>query len=567
MPKLLIRTGEKKGFVYRLTDNAIYIGRNPTNTIALVDRRVSRAHASIAPYEGNYVIEDLGSVNGTYVNDKIVERKDLEIGDEIKLGSTVLAFLSLQSPENIDGEDGSASKVNIISPEETPKGLTVELTVSSKDSKVVDADFKKEDSTTLHKAYLRLMTLYRISHELGSIVDLQKVLNEILRLVLDITKADRGFIMLVDEETGDLVPQIVRQKGDECNEGDVAISKTIINQIMETGESILVSDAMTDDRFKEAESIVFYGIRSTMCVPLKFNSKILGIMSVDSRGKEVSFLREDLELLTVICDQAAVAIKNAELFGNLKKANEELKAQQNQLIEAEKLSAIGQLSSGVAHEINNPLTSILGYTELSQLHLGKDAMCEKEKKECLEFLKIVQDEAHHCKRIAQSLLQFSRRQKDEMTSIDVNKAIEAALVIAKFHIKSVSIEIEVKLKADIPPIMGDANQLQQVFLNLIINARDSMEKGGKITITSLNIKDKFVEIKFADKGCGIPKDKLEEIFKALYTSKEEGKGTGLGLSISQDIIEKHKGTIEVESTLGKGTTFTIKLPSKDNVMA
>jgi len=92
-----------------------------------------------------------------------------------------------------------------------------------------------------------------------------------------------------------------------------------------------------------------------------------------------------------------------------------------------------------------------------------------------------------------------------------------------------------------------------------------MEKGGKITITSLNIKDKFVEIKFADTGCGIPEDKLEEIFKALYTSKEEGKGTGLGLSISQDIIEKHKGTIEVESTLGKGTTFTIKLPIKDNV--
>jgi len=169
------------------------------------------------------------------------------------------------------------------------------------------------------------------------------------------------------------------------------------------------------------------------------------------------------------------------------------------------------------------------------------------------------DEAQHCKRIAQSLLQFSRRQKDEMSPVDINKTISASLLIAKFHIKRVPIEIVQKLTDDLPQVMGDANQLQQVFLNLIINARDAMEKGGKITITTQKEDDK-IEVRFADSGCGIPEDKLEEIFKPLYTSKEEGKGTGLGLSISQDIIERHKGTLKVESQINKGTIFVIQIP-------
>jgi len=566
MPKLLIKTGEKKGFVFRLTDQEVLIGRAPTNTIVLSDSRVSRSHASIVPQAEQYVIKDLGSVNGTHVNNKIIEEDTvLKAGDELKLGSTRISFLPLRSPEVLDEDASSVSQISIIPKEKESKELTVEHKVSAEDSSAVSHEIKKEDTAALHKAYLHLITLYRVSHELGSIVNLQEALNKILRMVLDIMKADRGFIMLVDDETKELVPQVSLVKEKEGTE-EIAVSKTIINQIMQTGKSILTSDAMQDDRFKGAESIVFHGIRSSMCVPLKFKDEILGIMGVDSKGQEVSFSKEDLELLTAICGQAAITIANAKLFEDLKEANVELKMQQKQLIEAEKLSAIGKLASGVAHEINNPLTSILGYSELSSEQLSKGQLDEKQKKECIEFLKIVRDEAHHCKRIAQSLLQFSRRQKDEMAPVDVNKSIEAALIIAKFHIKKVPIEIKLDLKDGLPEILGDANQLQQVFLNLIVNARDAMEKGGKINISTCKTKEDFIEIKFSDTGCGIPDDRMEEIFKPLYTSKEEGKGTGLGLSISQDIIERHKGTIKVESTLGKGTTFIIQLPVRKGVI-
>ena len=138
-------------------------------------------------------------------------------------------------------------------------------------------------------------------------------------------------------------------------------------------------------------------------------------------------------------------------------------------------------------------------------------------------------------------------------------------MIAKFHIKKSHIEIKKELSAHLPRVMADANQLQQVFLNLIINARDAMEKtGGILTITSSNCGQGAVIVKFTDTGCGIAEDKLEEIFKPLYTTKEEGKGTGLGLSITQDILEHHKAKIDVESTLGQGSTFTIRFPAAPN---
>lgn len=560
MPKILIKTGEKKGQVFNLSKEKVFIGRDFKNTIVLPDTRVSRSHACIALQGEDFILEDLGSVNGSSVNNKDGKTFSLKVGDEIKLGSTVMVFLSMASSENADVEHEAQSRVNILSQDETPKGLTVELTLPSNDSSHI-LDIGQGDVASLKKAYQRLTALYRISHELGTITDLQNVLNKVLKIVLDIMKADRGFILLVDEESKELVPQVVHHKDDIDQTENVAISKTIINQIIESGESIITSDAMTDDRFKNSESIVFHGIRSTMCVPLKFEGKVLGLMSVDSKGKEVNFTKDDLELLTAICDQASVVIKNAKLFDDLKKAHKELKAQQSQLIESEKLSAIGQLSSGVAHEINNPLTSVLGYSELSVDKLKKESISKEDLKECAEFMKIVQEEAQHCKRIAQDLLSFSRRTKDEMALIDINKAVDAALVIAKFHIKKVPIELKVKLDPNLPKVMGDINQLQQVFLNMIVNARDAMEEGGQINIKTSKGKDGLIEAKFSDSGCGIPEDKLEEIFKPLYTSKEEGKGTGLGLSISHDIVEKHKGRIEVESKIGKGTTFIIKIPA------
>ncbi|MDZ4241929.1 MAG: ATP-binding protein, partial [Candidatus Omnitrophota bacterium] len=272
------------------------------------------------------------------------------------------------------------------------------------------------------------------------------------------------------------------------------------------------------------------------------------------------FNQDDLELTSAIASQAAMAIENAMLFDSLKKANQEIRDRQEQLIESEKLSALGRLAAGVAHEINNPMTSILGYSQLSEKMLSKESMDPASIRECFEFIKIVESEAIRCQSIVQTLLQFGRKKEQKMSLVDINQVVEASLVIAKFHIKRSSIEIQKDLAGGLPKTTADQHQLQQVFLNMIINARDAMENSGGILRISTRAQEGWISVKFADTGCGIPPDKIDEIFKPLYTTKGEGKGTGLGLSVTQDIIEAHQGAIDVESEVGKGTMFTIRLP-------
>ncbi len=558
MPKLLIKTGEKKGSVHRLTDKSVSIGRDPSNTVSLPDRRVSRMHACIALQDKKYVIEDLGSVNGVYVNNALVSKQVLKNGDEIKLGATFMSFLPLDAPEEVKSET-DVLQVKMLSGREEPQGMTVEMTVSPEKVSSVEVMRPDLDVDSMRKAYERLMILYQVSHDLGTVAPLPELLDRTLKMVLDIMRADRGFIMLIDQETGDFALPVVRRKPGLEKE-EIAISRTIVDQVRTTGEAVLTSDALQDKRFKEAESIIFHGIRSTMCVPIKSQGRVFGIIHVDSRGQEVSFSKQDLELLTAISHQAAAAIENARLFEELKQANQDLKNQQDQLIEAEKLSAMGRLAGGVAHEINNPMTSILGYSDLTAKLLDREPLKPEQLKEAAEYVRIVQEEAQQCRRIAQTLLQFGRKKKAEMIPVRINEVIENALAVAHFHIKKALIEIKKDLATDLPQLSADAGQLQQVFLNLIINARDAMEKGGSITISSQREGDDWVELRFSDTGSGIPEDKLNEIFKPLFTTKEEGKGTGLGLSISQEIIDRHQGTLDVESTVGRGTTFIIRLP-------
>lgn len=558
MPKLLVLNGERKGFVFRFNDQKLGIGRDPSNALMIPDRRVSRFHASVYPRDQQWWIEDVGSVNGTLVNGRPVNTQILNYSDEIRLGSTILKFVQSNAPEIEDSN--SHTQVRVISDKDSSSKVNIELALRSSPD-VFEEKALPADTGELAALYKRLLIIYRVSLDLGVVSDLRTLCSRILESVLGVIKADRGFIMLRDEESGQLVLQAVYKKPGLQEDDEISFSHTVCEQVMNSGESLMISDAGQDSRFKEAQSIVLQGIRSTMCVPIKSKDRVLGILYVDTKGKVISFRKEDLEMLTALSHQAAVAIENARLFQDLQQANSELKSQQSQLIEAEKLSALGKLAGGVAHEINNPMTSILGYSQLISQQLNSDDHGPDKLKECAEFSAIVESEALRCQSIVQTLLQFGRRKKEVMALIDINQPVEAALMIAKFHIKKTRVEIKKELQPGLAHIMGDANQLQQVFLNLIINARDAMENnGGTLTIITEKSGDKEVSAKFIDTGCGIPEDKLEEIFKPLYTTKEEGKGTGLGLSITQDIVERHKGKIEVESRVGKGTTFTIRLP-------
>ncbi len=240
---------------------------------------------------------------------------------------------------------------------------------------------------------------------------------------------------------------------------------------------------------------------------------------------------------------------------SLKERDERLKKHaQQKIMESERLATIGQLAAGVAHELNNPLGGILIYSHLLLENLDNN----DPKRENLE--KIV-NQATRCKGIVKGLLDFSRQTEPKVELIDVNELLKAALSLVENQTLFQNIKISKDFTPSPPPVMVDGAQIQQVFINIILNAAEALEGKGELRIQTGVSDDKhFLEIRFTDTGCGISEENIERLFEPFFTTKEVGHGIGLGLAISYGIIQRHKGTIEVKSQVGKGTTFTIRLP-------
>jgi len=240
----------------------------------------------------------------------------------------------------------------------------------------------------------------------------------------------------------------------------------------------------------------------------------------------------------------------------LKKAYDKLQELKEQLIQSEKLASIGKLAAGVAHEINNPLTGILTYGHLLLKRLKPDDHARKE----IEF---IVNGTLRCTKIVQGLLDFARQTNPKMVCANLKQLINKTLSIMENQFFIEDIKVIKKLNEDIPDIMLDVNQIEQVFVNILLNAIEATPKGGTIHIASECDKD-FAYITFKDTGHGIPKEIIGKIFDPFFTTKPEKEGTGLGLSVSYGIIERHNGTIEVKSKVNEGTIFTIKLPLKQD---
>ncbi len=243
----------------------------------------------------------------------------------------------------------------------------------------------------------------------------------------------------------------------------------------------------------------------------------------------------------------------------LENAYSQLKKTQQELIQSSKMAAMGQLSAGISHELNQPLTGIKGFAQAALLDLKNDSPLRDD-------LKRIVEQADRMDKIIKNIYFFARKSEFEMEEINVNLPIENSLMFLTEQLRVHNIRLNKLLTEDLPKIKGDTNQLQQVFLNLLTNARDAIDSlknpnGGEITVkTSLSQDKKNIEIIFQDTGCGIPKENLESIFNPFFTTKSPEGGIGLGLSIVYRIIENHKGRIEVESEEGKGTLFKITLP-------
>jgi signal transduction histidine kinase/HAMP domain-containing protein len=298
------------------------------------------------------------------------------------------------------------------------------------------------------------------------------------------------------------------------------------------------------------------------CPPLREESLLVswlhgsGMLTgmLRAANKDGGFVDEDAKLLSVLANHMAVAMENAHLYRYLQDQMIELRATHEQLVQSAKLAAIGELASNIAHEINNPLTSIIGFTEI--LKDEEDVAAIKSR------LDIIEKESLRARDIVRQLLQFARKRDLELVEVDVNDVVKDVTPLVEAGAKSSGVTLRADF-GELPKTIGDPNQLKQVVINIVTNALSAMTAGGALSIRTSRLGEHIV-MDFADTGPGIPKTVLPHIFEPFFTTKKE-KGTGLGLSISYRIIQDHGGRIDVESREGEGATFSIRLPVRNSL--
>jgi two-component system NtrC family sensor kinase len=274
------------------------------------------------------------------------------------------------------------------------------------------------------------------------------------------------------------------------------------------------------------------------------------------------FTEDDLTLLNSIAASVAIAIENARLYAEVKDFADELARSQAQLIQSEKLAATGKLAASIAHELNNPLQAVQSCVYLVADQTDPDNPNRK------YYLGIAREELGRMARIVGQMVDFYRPSGEGRIPTDVNALLENVVALVRKRLQQGGIEVDLELAPDLPLIVATGDHLKQVFLNMIINALEAMPQGGRLEMATRHVSerghgkkasaDSFVEIEFADTGVGIPAEHINNIFDPFFTTKS--KGMGLGLSVSYGIVERHRGQIQVDSKVGEGTTFIVRLP-------
>lgn len=406
-----------------------------------------------------------------------------------------------------------------------------------------------------------LEALVRIGGDLNQRLGLHELTELLLLIVRQELTAQHVELYLFDEDRKPLLCRDGAQGTRPLDEVSMLLSMpdSIVSRVYRDGEPVLVSGL--DEHVQTCAYLQSMGLHSAVATPLKHHGRILGIL-VASHEMPGYFSEDAFRMLRSIGEQAALAVRNAQLYAalhqyaqNLEEMVEErtqqLKAAQAQLIQTEKLAALGRMAAGIAHEVNNPLQPILGCLEgaIEEIETGQPVDAEG--------LRLAEGEVQRIKAIVSRLLDFARPVPSQMLEIvDFRGLVEEVVELARKQLERVRVEIIIDLHT-VRPITGNPTQLKQVILNLLLNAMEAMPHGGTLTIELRSDQDGII-LAITDTGIGMDRETLERIFEPFYSTK--GEGTGLGLSVSYGIIQGHHGELRVASEPGQGSQFTIWLP-------
>lgn len=552
MASLFVIKGANQGQRYDLDEAVVALGREQTNDIQLHDTEVSRRHAEVRGDGEGFVLVDLKSSNGTFVNNQRGDRFELHTGDRVTIGRTVMLFTAQanQPDEDLSGV------VEFVSSGGGASGSRILKSLSHEEGSHIFGA-AAGGGQWLARAKSNLQVMYRTALAVSHTLDIDELLQRILELIFEWVEADRGCVMLVDQESNELIPRARRTRTGVDADEKISISRTILDYVMQRQEGVLTSDARDDQRWDPGASILKMGVREAICVPLQGRYGVVGVIYIDTfseptRGLKVQgnrFSEEHLRLMVAIGHQAALAVEDTSYY--------------SAMVQAERLAAVGQAIAALSHHIKNILQGIRGGSYLIEEGLkGDDPDVVR------SGWGIVEKNQEKISNLVMDMLTFSKEREPEHLPADLNEVAHDVVELMQVRAGDEEVELVWQPSSAMPQLTFDPEGLHRAILNVVTNAIDACHDReedepppGRVVIsTQYDEAAGVARVVVDDTGPGIDAEEIKRIFRMFVSSKGH-RGTGLGLSVSQKIIREHGGEIRVESEVGKGSRFILEIPA------
>jgi signal transduction histidine kinase len=391
-------------------------------------------------------------------------------------------------------------------------------------------------------------TLGKFSRAMVTILDLQSLAKRIIDTITYTMSVEKASLFLLNEEKGEYY--LFESKNIKISVPLLSREDPLPRYLQKIGEIVIREELIKGSNIQELKNVVdkLSLLEAEVSIPLILKGQLIGMINLSHKFNKDAYSQEDIDLLSTLANQTAIAIENARLYEDLKKSKTYIRR-------ADRLASLGTLTAGLAHEIRNPLVAIKTFTQLLPERLEDEEFRN-------QFLNIASGEVDRISLLINELLDFARPSDPKLEMEEVNGILDGMILLVSTESKKKHIEVVKNYAQDLPLISVDREQIKQVFLNILLNAVEATSENGKITVTTRSFLkpggEPYVQVGFSDTGCGIPAEYIEDIFNPFFTTKN--KGSGLGLSISNQIIQDHNGYISVESELNTGSSFFVNLP-------
>lgn len=416
-----------------------------------------------------------------------------------------------------------------------------------------------ETHEDLEQHYRELSLLYEIQQEVSSTLEYQKVLTLIVDRTRRLMQGAECTIRLVEDQGIRKIIRVVASTASSVmGQSSMPLEESLIDLQVFGGELISIEDVRTDPRFTARADAEEAGIVSMLCAPLTARRRVLGSIRLYTSERR-DFDLSDRKMFLAVAGMAATAIDNARLYTQVEEKNKELlsankmlRNTQKELVQKEKLAALGEMAATVAHEIRNPLTSVRGFAQ----RISRKYADEGDGR-LTEYTGIIIEEVDRLNKFIKDVLDFARRAKPDFHKISVNRLLSDIINLMRDELTAQSIVVVPDFDMNLPQIYADETLLRQAFINILQNSRQAMGKGGILMIRTQTFEQE-VRVRIADDGHGIPRELLQKVWTPFYTTKTQG--TGLGLSLVMRIIDDHHGQLFIRSRVNQGTVIDIRFP-------